>query len=136
LTELARDWRSPLGMFGGFRADKGDRTDLKLGGLMPIFTGARVLSIKHGVLARSTPQRLRGVAGAGALSIGNAETVLAAHETILAAILRQQLADAGSGIVLSNLVDTGKLDSAAKGKLRQAVKDVALLIDVISEARL
>jgi CBS domain-containing protein len=136
LTELARDWRSPLGFFGGFRADKGERTDLKIGGLMPIFTGGRVLSIKHGVRARSTPRRLLGVAAEGGLGAGPAETILAAHETILCAILRQQLADAGSGVPVSNLVDTGRLGSEAKAKLRQAVKNVALLIDTVSEARL
>ncbi len=136
LTELARDWRSPLGLFGGFRADKGDRTDFKLGGLMPIFTGARVLSIRHGVTARSTPHRLRGAAQAGALSAENAETILEAHETILNALLRQQLADAQAGVAPSNLVDTARLDAGAKSRLRQAVKDVSLLIDAIGEARL
>jgi DNA polymerase-3 subunit epsilon/CBS domain-containing protein len=136
LTELARDWRSPLGLFGGFRADKGDRTDLKLGGLMPIFTGARVLSIRHGVLARSTPQRLRGAAEAGALRPADADTVLVAHETIVGAILRQQLADASAGVPPSNLVDTARLAAGAKARLRQAVKDISLLIDAISEARL
>jgi DNA polymerase-3 subunit epsilon/CBS domain-containing protein len=136
LTELARDWRSPLGMFGGFRADKGERTDLKLGGLMPIFTGARVLSIRHGIAARSTPERLRGAQQAGALNLDSCERVLAAHETIMAAILRQQLADAESGVSPSNLVDTTSLDAGAKAKLRQAVKDIPLLVDAVSEARL
>jgi hypothetical protein len=33
-------------------------------------------------------------------------------------------------------VDTARLDAAAKARLRQAVKDVSLLIDAIAEARL
>lgn len=136
LTELARDWRSPLGLFGGFRADKGSRTDLKFGGLMPIFTGARVLSIRHGVLVRPTPERLRGAADAGGLSRDAAETVLAAHETILNALLRQQLADASSGIPPSSHVETTNLDSSGKRRLRQAVKDIDLLTDAVAEARL
>jgi CBS domain-containing protein len=136
LAELAGRWRSPLGLFGGFRVDRGARTDFKIGGLMPIFTGARVLSIKHGVLARSTPGRLRGVSDAGAFNREAAETVLAAHETILKAILRQQLADARSGIPPSNLVETGRLDQVTRAGLRNAAKDVSLLVDEISEALL
>jgi CBS domain-containing protein len=134
LAALAREWRSPLGLLGGFRQDRGARTDLKIGGLMPIFTGARVLSIRHGVLARSTPERLRGVVAAGAFNREAADAVLQAHETILKAILHQQLADAGHGISPSNLVETGRLSSAARAKLRAAVKDVALVLDEMSEA--
>lgn len=136
LTELARSWRSPLGLLGGFRAEKGDRTDFKLGGLMPIFTGARVLSIRHGIWARSTPERLRGVAQAGGLNADAAETVLAAHETILKTVLAQQLTDARDGIALSNSVETARMEAGQKARLRQAVKDISLLIDAISEARL
>lgn len=136
MTELARDWRSPVGFFGSFRADKGDRTDLKMGGLMPIFTGARVLSIKHDVLARSTSHRLRGAAVAGAMSTDAAETIIAAHQTILAAILGQQLEDARKGVPLSNCVAVGSMSSRHKRRLRQAVKDIDILTDIIGEARL
>jgi DNA polymerase-3 subunit epsilon/CBS domain-containing protein len=136
LGELARNWRSPLGLLGGFRADKGSRSDLKAGGLMPIFTSARLLSIKHGVLARSTPDRLRGLADAGALRRESVETVLAAHETILDALLRQQLADSAKGIPPSNLVDTASLPAGARKQLRQAVKAIPLLTEEVSEALL
>jgi CBS domain-containing protein len=136
LAELARRWQAPLGLFGGFRADKGNRTDLKIGGLMPIFTSARVLSIKHGVLARSTPQRLRGLADAGILTRETVETVLTSHEMILRALLRQQLADVGSGIPPTNLVDTGSLDARARARLRRAIKTIPLLTEEVSEALL
>jgi CBS domain-containing protein len=136
LAELARRWQPPLGLFGGFRADKGNRTDLKIGGLMPIFTSARVLSIKHGVLARSTPQRLRGLADAGILARETVETVLTSHEMILRALLRQQLADVGSGIPPTNLVDTGSLDARGRARLRRAIKAIPLLTEEVSEALL
>ncbi len=135
MTKLARDWRSPLGLFGSFRADKGDRTDLKTGGLMPIFTGARVLSIKHDVQARSTSHRLRDVAAAGALSPDAADTVIAAHQTILAAIMAQQLEDARGGVPLTNYVATAAINGREKQKLRQAVKDIGNFIDTLGEAR-
>jgi signal-transduction protein with cAMP-binding, CBS, and nucleotidyltransferase domain len=136
LTEVARNWRSPIGLLGGFRADAGNRTDLKLAGLMPIFTGARVLSIKHNILARGTAARLRGATKAGALSEETAESILSAHETILMRILMQQLADADAGVRLSNAVATGPLPAADKRRLRAAIGEVSSLVDIIGEARL
>jgi CBS domain-containing protein len=136
LTELARDWRSPLGILGGFRADKGDRTDLKFGGLMPIFTGARVLSIRHQILARSSSERLRGAAKAGALSAEVAEDILSGHQTLLRAILSQQFRDAAAGVPLSNYVETAKMARPERRRLREAVKTIATVIDAVSEARL
>jgi DNA polymerase-3 subunit epsilon/CBS domain-containing protein len=135
LTELSRNWRPPLGVFGGFRSDKGDRTDLKRGGLMPIFTGARVLSIKHRLLARSSAERLRAAVAVDVMGSDAAETVIAAHETILRCILAQQLDDTGAGVPLSNLVETGKLSARERRRLRQAIRDIAILMDVVSEAR-
>ena len=136
LTELARDWRSPLGILGGFRADKGDRTDLKFGGLMPIFTGARVLSIRHQILARCSSDRLRGAAKAGALSAEVAEDILSGHQTLLRAILSQQFRDAAAGVPLSNYVETAKMARPERRRLREAVKTIATVIDAVSEARL
>jgi DNA polymerase-3 subunit epsilon/CBS domain-containing protein len=136
LTELARDWRSPLGMFGGFRRDQGSRTDLKLGGLMPIFTGARVLSIRHRILARSSSERLRGAVAAGFLSEDTADKMIGAHEAILKSILTQQLKDSNAGVPLSNLVETGALPARDRRRLRQAVRDIDALVDAVSEARL
>lgn len=135
LTELARNWNSPIGVLGGFRSDKGDRTDLKRGGLMPIFTGARVLSIKHHLLERSSTQRLRAAVKADIISAEAAEAVIAAHEMILKHILAQQLQDSGTGVPLSNLVETGKLGAREKRGLKQAIRDISIIIDIISEAR-
>ncbi len=136
LTELARNWRSPLGFLGGFRADKDDRTDLKLAGLMPIFTGARVLSIRHQILVRSSAERLRGAAETGALNADAVEDVLSGHQTTLRAILSQQILDANAGVPLSNYVATGKMAAPERRRLREAVKTIATVIDAVSEARL
>ena len=69
LPEPADRDRAPAGppftLFGGFRVEGDGRIDLKRHGLMPIFTAARVLSIRHDVRARSTIERLRGVAARG-----------------------------------------------------------------------
>src|SRR5262245_47504156 len=68
LTEAARLRGSAFTLLGKFRTDAQGRIDLKRHGLMPIFTAARVLSIKHDVRARSTAERLRGVAAKGGTS--------------------------------------------------------------------
>jgi len=135
LTESARQRRSPVNVFGGFHADKGDRTDLKRGGMMPISAGARVLSIKHQLFVRSTAERLRASARNGVMSEDTVESIAAAQETILKTILEQQLADLEAGVPLSSLVETGRLGARDRTQLRQALRDVDALIDIVSEAR-
>ena len=65
LIESARERASPFGFLGRFKVDEKGRIDLKKYGLMPLFTAARVLSIRHDVRARSSTDRLRGVAAKG-----------------------------------------------------------------------
>jgi signal-transduction protein with cAMP-binding, CBS, and nucleotidyltransferase domain len=103
--------------------------------LFPIFTGARVLSIRHQIPARSTSERLQATARKGVMTEDTAEAVLAAHETILKAILGQQLRDMSAGVPLSNLVETGRLGTREKRLLRQAVREIELIVDMVAEAR-
>ena len=79
LSELARDWRAPLTLFGNIRSDIKGRTDLKKGGLLPLVTAARALSIRHDVRARSTVERFQGVAAAGVGSPQDTESIIEAH---------------------------------------------------------
>ena len=102
------------------------RVDLKKGGLLPLFTSARVLSIRHGVRARSTPERFRGVAAAGIGSTAEIEAIIAAHRLLLGIILDQQLADAEAGIPLSPKVDIARLGKTAREELRAALGQRAL----------
>ncbi|MBX2805887.1 MAG: CBS domain-containing protein [Hyphomicrobiales bacterium] len=134
LTELARRWNSPLGMWG-FRTDAHDRTDLKAGGLMPIFTAARIMSIRHSLPARSTVERLRRAGQADFMSDAAVERTLSSHETILRAILKQQLADVNAGVPLSNRVAVKTLSADERSALRTAIRDIDLIVDIVSEAR-
>jgi CBS domain-containing protein len=135
LSELAREWRAPLTLFGNIRTEAGGRVDLKKGGLLPLFTSARVLSIRHGVRARSTPERLRGVAAAGIGSTAEIETIITAHRLLLGIILDQQLADAEAGIPLSAKVDIARLGKTAREELRAALGHVRSAIDLVAEGR-
>ena len=136
LTELARDWRSPITFFGNIRNDAKGRVDLKKGGLMPLFTAARVLSLRHDVRARSTPDRFRGVAAAGAGSASDIEAIIEAHRLLIGTILDQQLADTHAGVPLSPRVDVARLTKDARDKLRAALGQVATAVDLVSEGRL
>jgi DNA polymerase-3 subunit epsilon/CBS domain-containing protein len=136
LSELARDWRAPLTLFGKIRTDDRGRADLKIGGLMPIFTAARVLALRHDVRARSTPERLRGVAAAGAGAPTDIEAIIAAHRLLLGTMLDQQLADTQAGVPLSPRVEIGRLSKAQRGELRAALKGIGAAIALVGEARL
>lgn len=135
LTELARQWRSPLGFFGGFQKVDG-RVDLKKGGLMPIFTGARVLALRHGIAARSTQERLEAVKSLGKDAPSDYDAVIAAQEPLLAAILDQQIVDAGQGVPLSPRVAIDRLDARERARLKAAVGAVDTMLGLLSEGRL
>lgn len=135
LTELARQWRSPLTLLGGFQKVNG-RTDLKRAGLMPIFTGARVLALRHGVAARSTAERLHGVLAHRVGAPSTITTLCLAHEVLLRSILQQQVNDGQRGVPLSSRVDVDRLDTGARRELKTAIQSVREIIDLVSEGRL
>jgi len=135
LSELVRDWRAPLTLFGNIRTEMNGRVDLKKGGLLPLFTSARVLSIRHGVRARSTPERFRGVAAAGIGSPADIDAIVEAHRLLLGIILDQQLADAEAGVPLSPKVDIARLGKPAREELRAALGSVRSAIDLVGEGR-
>jgi len=134
LSSLARDWRPPLTVFGGFKKDEQGRVDFKKGGLLPILTGARALAIRHGVKERATAARLREVA-AGAPSIvapEHAESIIGAHRLLLRAVLDQQLVDKERGLPLSNAVEIKRLSPARQRELRDALGEMNLLALILS----
>lgn len=135
LTELARSWQPPFSVLGGFRKVNG-RLDCKKSGLMPIFTCARVLALRHGIDARSTLERLKGLRDRGIASPEAVDRILAAHETLLRYVLQQQIIDGQRGITLSPRVDIDRLDAHGKKELKGAILAVREVIDIVSEGRL
>lgn len=135
LSELAREWRPPIGMLGGFVKENG-RVDLKKGGLMPLFTGARVLALRHGVAGRSTVERLQGLVARGVATKAQIEPVVAGHEVLLGAILGQQVEDGRKGIPLSPRVDVDRMDRGERRRLRSAIEAVATVVDLVGEGRI
>ena len=136
LTIHAGEGRAPFTLFGGIKTDDTGRVDIKKNGLMPIFTSARALSIRHDVRQRSTPERLRGVNALGIGSTEDVETLINAHQGILGAMLAQQLSDTEQGIPLSTRVDPERIPKKAKAALVEALKKVSLATDMANEGRM
>jgi signal-transduction protein with cAMP-binding, CBS, and nucleotidyltransferase domain len=119
--------RVGLTFWGGFADDQagpGQRTDLKLHGLMPLVAAARLGALQHGVAETGTPARLAGMAAAGALTAAEAARLRAAFDVLLDAVLRQQLADQAAGLAPGNLVETEALGREARARLRDALRAV------------
>ena len=135
LIELARRRGRPFTLFGGFHTDEG-RIDLKKFGLMPMFTAARVLSIRHDVRARSTVDRIDGAAAKGVGSPAAVQSILNAHRLILGAVIAQQLVDTEAGVPLSPRVELKRLDKGQKADLKDALSAVDEAIGLVSEGRL
>jgi len=135
LIEAARERDHPFTIFGRFRVDEKGRIDLKKYGLMPTFTAARVLSIRHDVRARSSAERLRGVAAKGAASPAAVESIIDAQRALLASVLAQQLVDTEAGVPLSTRIVPGRLDKAHKARLKVALNAVDAALELVSEGR-
>lgn len=133
LEGTVANWRPPLGLFGGFRTGTDERVDLKLGGLFPIVSAARILSIKTGMPGRGTAERFRAAADADAISQPVAEALVKAQQTIMAGILKQQLLDAENGRRPGSKVDPRLLDKAARGELRDALRRASDAVQLVRE---
>jgi DNA polymerase-3 subunit epsilon/CBS domain-containing protein len=124
---------APLGWFGRFRTDEDGRMDLKRGGIMPVFSAARVLALKHGVLERSSAARLEAMRGRDNIPGRQIEQVLEAHEILLGTILNQQLIDIEKGIPPSSRVDPKAMPAAARERLKWALEHVKAVSDLLGD---
>ncbi len=138
LVQLAvklADHRAPFTLLGGIKTDEQGRIDLKKFGLMPIFTAARLLALRHGIEERSTPARLRAASAKGFGSANQVEALIEAQGVLLSAMLDQQLVDIEAGVPLSPRVDLARLGKARKSDLAEALKRVSIAIDMAVEGR-
>ncbi len=132
LSINAADFKVPFGLFGRFKLKDG-RFDLKRGGILPIFSTARVLAIQFGVRIRSTPGRLEAVRGEESINEDSIDRLVDAHRTLLGAILNQQLLDIRAGIPPSNLVDPKMLSSTERDQLKWALHQVEAVTGLLGD---
>lgn len=123
--------RAPLNWLGRFSLGEDGRMDLKMHGIMPIFSAARVLALRHVLHEHSTAARLNALRGKPGVLEERIDGLLEAHQIILRAILQQQLVDIEQGIPPSNRVDPKKLHAPEKAHLMWALKQVPLVRDVL-----
>jgi DNA polymerase-3 subunit epsilon/CBS domain-containing protein len=115
--------RVPLGLFGRFKLENG-RMDLKMGGILPIFSCARILAIEHRIDKHSTPGRLRAACQLQDKLDTVYENLDEAHRIIFNIILQQQLADIESGISPSNFIAPTSLSASMRKQLKWALDRV------------
>ena len=126
----AGDFRSQLNWRGRPRLENG-RIDLKKGGLMPIFSAARVAALTHGIAARSTPERLEAVRALDVVDSAVIGRLIEAHKILLGAILNQQLRDIQAGVTLSNRVAPGEMEPYERQQLTWALGQVDGVRDLL-----
>ena len=130
LTTNAADTSIPLGAFGRFKLKK-DRMDIKIGGLLPIFSAARVEAIRNRISERSTPGRLRELKSIDSYKPHTIDNLEEAHRIVLTSILKQQLYDLDNGLPLSNWVAPEKMKPSMRNNLKWALEQVNSVNDLL-----
>ena len=126
LAEAAGSVEAGITMLGGFRTENG-RIDLKKTGLFGIVTTARVLAIRHHLLARSTAARLSAIAALGLGAGPDLDALARAHNEFVNLIIVQQVADVHDGLSPSNKVVVRRLSREERARLRQSLRAVRYL---------
>lgn len=133
LAEQLSGLNAPLGFFGGIKTREG-RTDLKLGGTLPIVSAARALALAVGSHETATPARLAAAAAAGRIGEEEAGDLAAALETVVAAILDDQLAAVAAGETPSVRIVPGRFRRARRRALAEALGEISPLYDMVKDA--
>ncbi|MEK9967943.1 MAG: DUF294 nucleotidyltransferase-like domain-containing protein [Ferrovibrio sp.] len=133
LAEQTAQLQPALNFLGRLKTDTDGRIDLKLGGLLPLVSAARLMALKLGIAATGTAERLRAVGKAGLIGDSDIAGLTKAHALLLETILRQQIADLAAGRTPGSRVDPAALTPAQRNRLKAALKHVALLPDMVQD---
>jgi signal-transduction protein with cAMP-binding, CBS, and nucleotidyltransferase domain len=120
----------PLGLLGRFVTHRG-RLDLKKSALLPVVSAARAKALAARIAITGTAERYTALAAAKLMHPDDLASLLDAHETILRALLVQQLADLGQGQQPSSQIEPGKLPGSAQRQLKTALRRIQTLKTLI-----
>jgi DNA polymerase-3 subunit epsilon/CBS domain-containing protein len=125
--------QTPINWLGRFKLDDDGRMDLKRHGIMPIFSAARVLALRHGLPHHATASRLDALRGRPNIIEDCVDGLIEAHQILLRQILLQQLADIEHGVPLSNRVDPRTLSYSERVRLKWALEQVPLVNNLLGD---
>jgi len=131
MAHQAGDIEDHVGWFGRWKADEDGRIDLKKGGIMPIFSAARVAALTRRIAVRSTPERLAALRDQEGIPPSSIDGLLEAHKLLMGFILGQQIRDIDNGIPASNRVAPRDLSETEQDQLRWALQHVKLVDDLL-----
>ncbi|MFJ5956664.1 putative nucleotidyltransferase substrate binding domain-containing protein [Paenarthrobacter sp. NPDC092416] len=114
--------------FGGGRG----YLDLRNKGLRPISAMARLLALKSGTLAGSTPQRFDAAAHIGLISDDEADSLKDAFHLCYGIAFEQEVRQLRSGKIATGLISPEQLDPLRRRHLREAFRAVAALQESIA----
>lgn len=134
LAEQTAQIHPAIGLFGRLREKEG-RVDLKLGGLLPLVSAARVMALARGIAETGTGARLRAACAGPRSPLGDEDLtrLTDAHELLLTLVLRQQIADLAAGRAPGSRVDATALPKRDRARLKAALKHVALLPEMVQD---
>jgi CBS domain-containing protein len=132
LLRAAQQFAPPLGLFNRIRTEDGS-IDIKFGGLAPIVSLTRALSLAAGSRKRSTLERLAAAEAGGKLSGEGAGDLSAAFTFLLELRLRRQLAARDAGLQPNNRIVLNELPGREQKQLRDYLVRVRELQDAIGE---
>jgi CBS domain-containing protein len=127
----------PIGFFKHFIVEKSgkykDRLNIKLYGLVPLVTCAKILALQQGVMETNTLERIKGLARAKILSADQEEVLEQAFETFLTLKIRNNLADIDQGKTFGTYINPADLSTRQKQLLKEAFWAVSELQKVTKQ---
>jgi CBS domain-containing protein len=109
---------------GGHTGGRGEKLDVKHGGVLPIAAIARYASLAAGVRVTSTRARLDAAATAGTLDGSDARVLGEAHDLFWRLRLEHQVEQLREGAEADDLVDPETLNPVTRGYVREALHAV------------
>jgi CBS domain-containing protein len=128
LAVQAGKFAPPLGLFGGFKVEKGGEhrgaIDLKTSGLFAIIEGISALGRSVGLVGGGTPEKMAQLREKGVLSREQYEDLLASFNLLCQFRLQGQLEAIAKGGDLSNYITPRVLNRVEQGRLLVTLKVV------------
>jgi CBS domain-containing protein len=121
----------PVGFFKHFIVEKTgkykDRLNIKLYGLVPLITCAKILSLHRGLMETNTLERIEGLASAGIISADLKEALEQTFQVLLKLKIENNLVDIDEGKDFGNYVSPADLSLRQKQLLKEAFWTVSEL---------